>query len=477
MTDTLEPDKTHPQYKDMVEVWAACRAAKKGQRAIHAGGTTYLPRLSGQTDNEYSAYMMRAQFYNATGRTVEGMVGLLFRKKPNRTILPAMEPWEKDINLAGLSAEGLARKITEDVLVVGRGGLLVDHTVSPVNQDGTRMTMAQAANSNQRPYLTYYVAEDILDWELGRVNNIIKLVRVALSEKVSELESKDGLQVRELALVDGRYIQNIYRKNDKGWFLFETLVPVKNGSALPEIPFLFVGPKEPDSNVQDPPIEDLVYVNISHYRNSADLENGIHKSGLPVLAIIGLQNKINEKGEEIPTEVQVGTDTALILPEGGDAKYIQCGESGFTALENAMDRKEEQMAALGARMIAPEKKQAEAAETAGIRRGGENSVLASIAGVISMQIEKALRMMADWAGLNANEVTYALNKDYLPMAMDAATLTALMNAWQSGGISEQTLFECLQAGEIIDESVTFEDEQERKAESGPAPGMVGRDDE
>ena len=36
-----------------------------------------------------------------------------------------------------------------------------------------------------------------------------------------------------------------------------------------------------------------------------------------------------------------------------------------------------------------------------------------------------------------------------------------MSAWQAGAISEQTLFQNLQRGEVVAEGVTFEEEQER----------------
>jgi hypothetical protein len=139
-----------------------------------------------------------------------------------------------------------------------------------------------------------------------------------------------------------------------------------------------------------------------------------------------------------------------------------------------MDRKEQQMAAIGARISAPEKKAAEAAETAGIRRGGENSVLADIAGAVELPIRQALAFMAFWAGLSG-DVVFEFNKDFLPIQMDSAMLTALVSAWQSGTISEQTFFENMQAGELINESVTFDDEKERKADSTPPLGMTPDD--
>jgi len=50
--------------------------------AVKAAGERYLPRLDSQTDEEYLSYLNRACFFNATARTADGYVGLIFRRAP-----------------------------------------------------------------------------------------------------------------------------------------------------------------------------------------------------------------------------------------------------------------------------------------------------------------------------------------------------------------------------------------------------------
>jgi hypothetical protein len=133
-----------------------------------------------------------------------------------------------------------------------------------------------------------------------------------------------------------------------------------------------------------------------------------------------------------------------------------------------MERKEQQMAALGARMLAPEKRQAEAAEAHEIKRGGENSVLASIAGSIESSLTKALQFMALWIGADPKKATIGLNKDYAPAAMDANMLRELVGAYQGGTMSFDTFYWNLQRGEVAMESVSAEDELERIQATAPA---------
>lgn len=476
MTDKPKPDDQHAEYAAMAPVWKKCRDARTGQRAIHAGGEAYLPCLSEQTDDEYKAYKARASFFNATRRTVDSMTGLVFRKAPIIVAPEAMKDWLKDITLGGLSLEGLARVGVEDVITVARAGILVEHPPEPQLEPNVRITQGQASAIGLRPYLAYFKAEDVLNWKKARVGNVTILVSLHLQEPYEDA-GITKTQIRQLTLENGFYEQVIFRKNARDeWEEVSRIAPRKQGTVMKEIPFFFLAPSEPDCNVQDSPIEDLVNVNVSHYMNSADLENGAHISGIPTPYITGYQPEFNANGVQT-NKIYLGSTTILLLPNpDSEVGFLQLDVDGFAALEKLMDRKEAQMAALGARMLAPEKKAAEAAETAGIRRGGENSVLASIAGAVEMQIQKALAFLADWGGISGDVTAFSLNKDYLPMPIDSAMLTSLVAALNSGAISQETFFECLQAGEMVDENLTFEDEQERKKAEGPPLGMIGRED-
>jgi hypothetical protein len=217
-------------------------------------------------------------------------------------------------------------------------------------------------------------------------------------------------------------------------------------------------------DVVAPPIKSLADVNIAHYQNSADLENGAHLSGLPLLWIAGADDK-DDQGNAVP--IHVGSTQALVFLNT-DAKvgYAQCGSEGFATLEKLMDRKEQQMAALGARMLAPEKKDVEAAQTHEIKRGGESSILSSTCGVIERQIEKALRFAAEWQGITG-EISVELNRDFFPLTFTATDLTAWTSAMQSCAISKETYFAVLKYSEWLADDVDFEEEQERIASDEP----------
>ena len=87
------------------------------------------------------------------------------------------------------------------------------------------------------------------------------------------------------------------------------------------------------------------------------------------------------------------------------------------------------MAFLGARMLAPEKRAAEAAETARIHRQGEISVLGRMSNIVSNQLTNAVKVMLAWAGIaTAPEHKFRLNDDFLPAQAQPQLVAEMIKA-------------------------------------------------
>ena len=43
-----------------------------GEDAVHAARTTYLPKLKGESDDDYKSRLARTPFFNATGARLAG---------------------------------------------------------------------------------------------------------------------------------------------------------------------------------------------------------------------------------------------------------------------------------------------------------------------------------------------------------------------------------------------------------------------
>lgn len=460
----------HPQYEKMLPLWEKCMDAVEGEDAVHKASTKYLPKLRAEDDKDYNARLARTPFFNATWRTISGLKGMIFRKDAVFEEPPALESYLKDVDMAGTPLDMFSQSLVEDVLTVGRSGVLVDYP--PAVEPGATVTVAQAAKLGMRPMLQKYNAVDIINWKTSRIGNVVKLTLVVLMEKASvegddEFAQDAETRYRVLDIVEGVYRQRVYRinKDDKEEQVGGDLFPLMNNKPMDKIPFVFFGADDSTADPDSPPLLDLVQMNFHHYTVSADYEHGCHWSGLPTLFVFGLQGDTDKP-------IYIGGAAANCVQDPqGHAEYAQV-DSGFDALQHNLEQKENQMAILGARMLESKKSAVEAAETLKQRSAGEQSQLAGMAVIISLCMTRVLSIFAQWAGVDA-EIDYQLNRDFDVSGMSAQELTALVAAWQSGmpGASGPNVYALMQSREMADPTVTYEEEQGRI--DSQAPTLLG----
>src|SRR5436190_23449485 len=88
-------NSTHPDYDAALPDWLRARDVLAGEDAVKSAGEKYLARLDSQTDEEFLAYRKRASFFNATARSAEGFIGLIFRRPPFIKIPEGQSPRSK----------------------------------------------------------------------------------------------------------------------------------------------------------------------------------------------------------------------------------------------------------------------------------------------------------------------------------------------------------------------------------------------
>lgn len=460
-------ESVHIDYLKHIAQWELCRDLAEGEDAVKARGTRYLPKASGQTDEEYAAYLERASLYNAFGRTVEGLLGMIARKKPDTSKMSgAILRLKDNIDNAGTSLDGFAFNAARDAIEIGRYGILVEF---PTVMEGT--TIGEAEAQNLRPYAAYYPAEYIVDWRRKNFGSTRKLVMVKLKELI-EVQTDDpwvtvtDYQYRVLMLVDGVYKQEVYTKNGN---LISSVVPMVNGVPLGFIPFIFGG----GVDVKKPPMYDLARLNIAHFRNSADYENGLHWNGTPTPIFSGNFADSNIDADGAPV-VRLGATSGIHLTEGGNAHFLEYNGQGLEGnLGRALDRKANQMAVLGAKMLETEKKTAESYATVAIRRQEETSILASIANSVSLAIQEMLRYIDLYYGGNS-VIDYWLNTDYLPQPVDGNMVREMVAAWQAGAFSTAEFFDFMKAGEVIDSGKTLAEHEAEVMDDSVRIGLMAK---
>jgi hypothetical protein len=463
----------------MLSSWQDCALAIAGHKAVQNAGVAVLPMLSDQSNVEYQAYLQRATFFNATKRTLQGLSGMIFRKQSNVVVPPSVQPMLQDIDMTGNSLEVLAKATVNAVVGLGRAGLFLDYPTV----DTTQATQADAKRLNFRPMIKLYDAFSITNWKTRVINSISVLSLVVLKEinkqPIDEFTDKDVVQYRVLDLFDvtdsNGVVSTQYRVRvmevqkdentgeEKDVVVEGPFFPKLNGKQMDFIPFQFVGPENTNWQVCEPPLLDLVEVNLSHFRVTADYEHGCHFTGLPTPVISGyVPENQNEK-------FYIGSLSAWVFPNASaKAAYLEFTGQGLTCLRTNLEDKKKDMAVLGARMLEAEPTAVQSANTAAIHRGGEQSMLAAIAETVSTAIQRMLGWFCQFANASATDVKFRLNKDFFPIPMDSLTLTAIVAAWQNQAIDFETMIDNLKSGEIVDTDATAADIQ-AKIKANPPP--------
>jgi hypothetical protein len=464
----------HRDFGTYANKWQRVRDVISGQEAMHNAGVRYLPMLADQKPEAYQSYLRRTTFYNASFRTVSGFNGMLFRKPPTIETDDTLQILLDDVTMSGVPFETFVENICFENLTVSRVGILVDHPVQFTNADGTTPTVAQIEQANIRPSMLMYKAESIINWKFSFIKNKNVLTQVRLLEHAeiakNEFESEMQVNIKVLDLVDGKYRMRVFKEESEEQ-IGEDVYPLMNGKNLDFIPFYLISPSGIEGHLEEPIFIDLFDLNIQHYRVSADYEHGSHMTGLPTPYICGYQNTFDQTGVIKPADFYIGSSVAWVFADPQTkVGFLEFTGTGLTALEANLTRKEAQMAAIGARMLAPEKSGVEAAETLSMRHSGENSILSAIANACSLGIMKALETFAAWAG-SKGKIKFEINREFLPIGVDGRTLTAWVGLVQAGMLSKESAFDLMKRGEMIDEELSYEDEQAR-IDSQPPPAPI-----
>ncbi|OBU85483.1 DUF4055 domain-containing protein [Chromobacterium subtsugae] len=440
-------NSTHPDYDANIDKWQRCRDAYDGEDAVKAAGTKYLPKLGGQTGEEYEAYKLRALYYEAMGRSVDGFVGAIARKPTVIELPDGLAAVGQDATADGVNLQEFIKSVCSENLLAGRLGILVDH-------DGARA------------YLRIYRAENIINWG---ANWLVLTESVCIADPADQYKQKEVVQCRELMLDGSTYRARIWRQKADAtgrgeWEVAEESTPAKRGAALNSIPFFWLSPQGGTQAISKPPLLGLANVALSHYRSSADLEHGRHFTGLPTLWVSGL--------EDTDQPIMIGSATLLKVPNPqGRVEYAEFHGTGLGSLERALESKEHMMAVLGAAVFADQRRGVEAAETARIRTSGETSLLMGTVTATEGVIIAALQCAADWMGVSG-DIKVTINRDFVDTQLGPQQLQGLVQAYQAGSMSLDTFIFNMQQAEMLPPDRTIDDEKELIRAAGAIPPMV-----
>lgn len=453
---------TYPEYSALKERWEVCREVIAGEDVVKQRGEKYLPMATHKCQDiqkaRYNAYKMRTPFIPFTYMAYQVQHAMVFRRTP--TVVCSDEfkvsGLLDNVDGRGNSLYQFCSNSFDDLLKTGFGGILLD---MPPAQEG--MTVYDAEKQGIRPYLTYYLAEEIINKIFDNSKGISRLKLVVLKEKVNVYRDEFTLLNREryrvLAINDqGFYEQRIwtpaYNDKDEITDITVEVVPVfVNGQQINYIPFVLL----PTDIAEKPPLYDLAMMNIHHYQVMADYYNGLHKVTMPTGYITGYTPKTDEDGDD--DEIVLGDDV-FITEENPEARFgvLSYAGEGMQHTKDGIDKIENLIAGIFMKSIAPDKKTSETAESAYVHRSGENARLATFARNVSEKLSQIIQWYEEWNNYEG-AVEIHLNYDYETMALDPNIINSIANISGQGKFPLYCVFYILKQQELIDPDMNYDD--------------------
>ncbi len=428
----MSVDYFNTEYAKEIPNWKLMSDSMSSETHIHDCGTTYLPILDDMTESQYLAYTKRANYPMYTKHAMSTFVGMALRKELLLQGVP--EDLNNNIDEAGCTLTAYTKELLDEFITYGRC-----------------MTLVEYSTGNSRAKLLLYNHLSIINWKTRIIDDVDTLCLVVIRENVNIAEDEYGTEIRyryRVLSLDAE--TNIYRQRvyDDELTLLTDIVPTKNRKPLTFIPAVIHG----GIDVKEPPLLSLAEQNMSWYRLDADYKHGLHYVALPTPCLIG----VDPEDKHAPTSI--GSTKLWFLPDGADAKYLEFSGKGLGQIKDAKDEIAENIITLSSRILSTSGSVNETATAATIRNAGETASLADIVNMLSRELTLALEIMINWDRITTDDVSVAINTDFVPTILSGGDVASYVASMLKGGLSPESLYNVLKRGEIIQGDRTLEEE-------------------
>uniref|UniRef100_UPI00158290BC DUF4055 domain-containing protein n=1 Tax=Staphylococcus aureus TaxID=1280 RepID=UPI00158290BC len=167
-------------------------------------------------------------------------------------------------------------------------------------------------------------------------------------------------------------------------------------------------------------------------------------------------------------KVYLGSRAAIPLPAGAQAGLLQVNPNSMP--KEAMDQKERQMVALGAKLVTSGNVQRTLGE-AQIEEASSASILSTATKNVSKGYTDILRLAAKFVrGVgDLEKIRFDLNTDFPASRLTPNDRNQLIQEWQSGAITWNEMRDGLRRGGI---ATTKDEDAKKEIEANPPPNVV-----
>ena len=420
--------------------WILIEDLMGGTYGIRRKHRRYLPQEPRELDESYDNRLARSVVPPYYQRLERMLAGMLTRKPVKlQDVSDAIREQLFDVDLQGNDLNVWTYESARKLVRYGHIGTLVD-----------------APSNGGRPYWCTYTPRQILGYRTEQQDGQQRLTQLRLQETVLEADpdSKYGEkqidQVR--VLTPGQY--QIHQREDNGNYK----IVDEGTTSLDQIPFSIAYSNRVGFMESRPPLEDIAELNLKSYQVQSDLDNQLHISAVPMLALFGFPSSAEE--------VSAGPGEALAFPADGRAEYIEPQGRSFDFQFKRLDQIAAQINELGLSAVLGQKLSAETASAKMIDRSQGDSTMMVIAQNVQDMIDNSLKFHAQFMGQQEAAGSCTVNRDFIGARLEPADVNALLQLYTAGTITKETLLMQLSDGEVLGDDFDVQEEVDATANGG-----------
>lgn len=485
--DPALPNYARPEYYETAADLKLIQDELGGTRAMHAASESYITKWEAEAVPNYDKRRRCETFFEAFGRTLSAAVGMLFARPPqvvwNRSEAAFAEHWA-NIDAGGTAGPVFLKRFGEAGIKTGLSIILVDHPPAP---EGVTVTAENEARLNLRPTWAMYERGAAINWRTARVDNAQTLTLLVLYEPatvddgVYGVATKHRYRVLRLQTARGALEMMGEPMSDAVVAAYGDAMPVwatwevwelkaeqdgtkaedflrltrgvfrnRAGEVANRLPVAVAQTGRVDGLMRSSiPLMGVAWANLAHWQLSSELRFNTSVAAFAQPVVIGKLTSTEYTAAGLPQapQLRIGPLVSVNLEAGGDYKWVEPAGTGLERLAKLVVGKLEEIAALGVSFLQRDKRAAETAEAKAMDAAAENSTLATAGQGIEDAANLALEIHAWYLGIGkADAPVLTLNRDYENVAMDAAIMTAYVNAVKDAGLPVRAMLEAWQQG-------------------------------
>lgn len=429
-------------------------------------GSAYLPEEPAEKPPAYQRRKNRSVFFNASRRTRDALVGIVYKKNPTigGDVPPLIKTHLENIDLAGSHIDVFAKELFTHQFL-GHVFILVDMD-APL-ADGA--TLEDEKATGRRPYWVKYNADQAFNWRVDKIKGEWEIVQITFEEKSCEPLGKYGEQevtryrtfIRPLISGEagkdsaqyGPVQWELHKVNKEATNDEEKIILERSGvTTLNRIPVAVAYGRKLGMLCSEPPLLDLAYLNVAHWQEYSDYRNILHVAQVPLLCRKGASQE--------QQSIEIGPASTVDVPTDGDLTWVEVQGNGISAGRQELVDLEQRMAVMGLSLLSEHSANEVTATEKKMDWTERLSDLATMARSEQDAIELALEFHAEYLGLDAGG-SIELGASDEELTLNPDQMNVLLSALQANALSLETWLTILSTQGALPDTVTVTQEMAR----------------